>query len=279
MHQRLIKRAEKPASGPDCSVPATGWAGTRRACAGSKGSRAEITAPLTDPTSETIAPTFKALRDRLPDRLVGADGGAKNDAIGVSDRACSRSRVVSSPSARCFRSLQDLLRSIRQDNAARRCPPSRRARDRRADQPDANNRQLVEDRFFERRPEPLNHFRARMNSASAATTPQFASSLPTVIRRQFGSPYAATARKMKPRTLRKLVRLLRPLRRPSKRSRRKLPTLGVTPIPSAEISRLSQGSHRALCAIALSICAASARLATPAANAGPLTIERDPVFD
>src|ERR1700680_4751443 len=58
MHQRLSNSSAKPASGPECSVPATGCAGTRCAYAGMCGRIAAMTAPLTEPTSETIAPFF-----------------------------------------------------------------------------------------------------------------------------------------------------------------------------------------------------------------------------
>src|SRR5216684_3429578 len=56
MHQRFSKSSAKPASGPEYSVPATGCAGTRCACAGTCGAMSRSTAPLTEPTSETMAP-------------------------------------------------------------------------------------------------------------------------------------------------------------------------------------------------------------------------------
>ena len=56
-----------------------------------------------------------------------------------------------------LRALQDRRRMVGEDNAPRGVAPARGAGDRRADQPDANDRQLVEDRLVERRPEPLNH--------------------------------------------------------------------------------------------------------------------------
>ena len=46
-----------------------------------------MTAPLTEPTSDTIAPCLKRRRDGAPDRLIGADWRAENDAIGVAHGA------------------------------------------------------------------------------------------------------------------------------------------------------------------------------------------------
>src|SRR5579871_785340 len=56
IHQRSSNNSAKPASGPECSVPATGCAGTRWACFGTCGAMSRNTAPLTEPTSETMAP-------------------------------------------------------------------------------------------------------------------------------------------------------------------------------------------------------------------------------
>ena len=56
MHQRLKKRVEKPASGPECSVPATGCAGTKWTPPGRNGSTCATTDFLTEPTSDTMEP-------------------------------------------------------------------------------------------------------------------------------------------------------------------------------------------------------------------------------
>src|ERR1700730_5035628 len=56
MVQRLKKSVENPASGPDCSVPATGCDGTKWTVAGRCGATALMIEALTDPTSDTIAP-------------------------------------------------------------------------------------------------------------------------------------------------------------------------------------------------------------------------------
>ena len=55
-HQRCSNRAAKPASGPEYSVPAMGWPGTKWTWDGRWGAMAAITASLTEPTSVTIAP-------------------------------------------------------------------------------------------------------------------------------------------------------------------------------------------------------------------------------
>src|SRR3977135_2177278 len=54
--QQLKKSVENPASGPDCSVPATGCDGTKWTMAGRCGATALMIETLTDPTSDTIAP-------------------------------------------------------------------------------------------------------------------------------------------------------------------------------------------------------------------------------
>src|SRR5215831_11770856 len=56
MHQRLTNSSAKPESGPEYSVPATGWAGTKCTPAGMWGCIASITACFTEPTSDTMQP-------------------------------------------------------------------------------------------------------------------------------------------------------------------------------------------------------------------------------
>src|SRR5580692_9766469 len=59
MHQRLTKSSAKPESGPESSVPATGCAGMRLTPAGTCGARSRSTAPLTEPTSDRMAPGLR----------------------------------------------------------------------------------------------------------------------------------------------------------------------------------------------------------------------------
>ena len=67
------------------------------------------------------------------------------------------------------------------DDRARRALRARGARDRAADQAEADQRQAVEDGCG------FAHADFPMNSASALTTSRLASSLPTVMRKAFGS--------------------------------------------------------------------------------------------
>ena len=85
MHQRLRNSVAKPASGPDCSVPATGCAGTKCTPSGRCGATCATTEPLTEPTSETIAPGFERAGDLRRDGAVGADRHAQDDEIGAGD--------------------------------------------------------------------------------------------------------------------------------------------------------------------------------------------------
>src|SRR5664279_1411568 len=59
MHQRFTNNSAKPASGPEYSVPATGCAGTKCVVLDRCGPISRIIEPLTDPTSETVAPAAR----------------------------------------------------------------------------------------------------------------------------------------------------------------------------------------------------------------------------
>ena len=101
MHQRLTKSSAKPASGPECSVPATGWAGDemrrRPECAAPF---AAMTSPLTEPTSETIAPGFRCGTDLARNRSAGADRHAHDDEIGTGHGGGGAGSTTSSASSR-----------------------------------------------------------------------------------------------------------------------------------------------------------------------------------
>ncbi len=60
MHQRFSNRSAKPASGPDFSVPASGWPGMKCTPAGTCGCICAMTDALVEPTSVRIAPGFSA---------------------------------------------------------------------------------------------------------------------------------------------------------------------------------------------------------------------------
>ena len=55
-HQCPSNKVSKPASGPDFSVPAIGWAGTKFIFSGNTEDKPSITLFLTDPTSVIIVP-------------------------------------------------------------------------------------------------------------------------------------------------------------------------------------------------------------------------------
>ena len=188
MDQRLTNSVAKPASGPDCSVPATGCAGTSRACARQHGAERGDHRALDRADVGDDRAGLQRRRDRAPDRLVGADRRAQDHAIGVAHRFREIGRVARRRARALRRAPSASFERVGEHDSPRRVLPPDRPRERRADQPDADDRQLVEDRLVERRPEPLSHDRACTNSASASTTPRFASSDPTVSRRHSGSP-------------------------------------------------------------------------------------------
>jgi hypothetical protein len=59
MHQRWRNSSGNPASGPECSVPATGWPGTTWTCLGSAARIASRARVLHEPTSVTMAPALR----------------------------------------------------------------------------------------------------------------------------------------------------------------------------------------------------------------------------
>src|SRR6476469_319975 len=59
MHQRCRNNVAKPASGPEYSVPATGWAGMKCTPSVTCGATAAMTPLFTEPTSERIAPALR----------------------------------------------------------------------------------------------------------------------------------------------------------------------------------------------------------------------------
>ena len=115
-----------------------------------------MTAPLTEPTSDTIAPGRSAGAMARPIASLAPSGRAEDDAIGVAHRA---SQIVGDEVAKPqgFRALQSRDRFVGKDNAPCGMAVARGASDRRADQPDADNRQLFEDRLGQRRAKPFNH--------------------------------------------------------------------------------------------------------------------------
>ena len=189
MHQRLTNSVAKPASGPDCSVPATGCAGTMATVFGRCFVSAASTAPLTEPTSETMAP--------------GARCGAISCATASIAPTGTQRMTRSAPSTASAALLGDFVgkaefgdlgahvgRCVTGDDRARQILALGDAGERRADQADADQRQRGR-RAAPRAGRPVRQPRAGpcipfRKSRSAATTRRLASSVPTVSRRHCG---------------------------------------------------------------------------------------------
>ena len=180
MHQRLTNNSAKPASGPEYSVPATGCAGTKCTFFGRCGPMSRMIEPLTEPTSETVAPGAKMRADLLGDRAAGADRNADDDQIGAFDRGGIAFHHLIGE-AELGHALARGSRTRRRHDRTHGALRAGGARDRGADQPDADQRQAV----IQRR--RFAHAALPKNSASALTTNRFASSVPTLMRSALGS--------------------------------------------------------------------------------------------
>src|SRR5262249_10574628 len=127
------------------------------------------------------------------------------------------------------------------DDGARSALCARGARDRGANETHSDQRQTIEDGLPP-------HLRPT-NSASAATTSRFASSLPTVMRIALGGLWVWPGRRMGPRWERKAW--ASPGGRPGWGGRwmsTNLAMLGVPPSPSLRFSPPTQARHFSLCA-------------------------------
>ncbi len=102
-------------------------------------------APLTEPTSETIAPGCEMRRDLLGDLAAGADRGADDDEIGARDGGgIGLDHLVGEPEFGDAPARRGGARA--RHDLAHRALRARRARDRGADQADADQREAVEER-------------------------------------------------------------------------------------------------------------------------------------
>ena len=104
-----------------------------------------MTAPLTEPTSDTVAPGARCGPISSRDRAAGADRNADDDEIGAGDRGgvgldhlVGQAELGDAPARR--------RRTRARDDLAHGALRARRPRDRRADQADADQRQAVEQR-------------------------------------------------------------------------------------------------------------------------------------
>ena len=92
-----VEQLAKPASGPDCSVPAMGWAGMK--CTPLRhdaGRHRAITAPLTEPTSVTIAPGFRCGAIAFASSPKAPTGVAQDHQIGIAHAVGRRRRAAMS---------------------------------------------------------------------------------------------------------------------------------------------------------------------------------------
>ena len=185
MHQRLWKSVAKPASGPEYSVPATGWAGTKARPRQVRRDGA-TTAPFTEPTSETMAPGFRCGADLGGDRAAGADGHAEDDEVGARGPLAGEGRDLvgerrgRAPRSRTRRDRRRWRRCCRQAVAPRGMG------DRGADQADADDRDR---RSGLRQGGPaLRHRPTSHESRERVDDARFASSEPTVRRSASGRP-------------------------------------------------------------------------------------------
>ncbi len=267
MHQRFSNSSAKPASGPECSVPATGCAGTKCTLFGRCWPMSRTTEPFTEPTSDTTAPALRCGPNLLGDRAARADRHADDHQIGPLDRL----RVGlhhSVGDAKLGHARPRLGRPRGGDDLAHRARGTGGAHDGRADQSGADDGQSVEQRLGHR-DAPL----APKNEASASITARFSSSVPMVMRKQSGRPYSSTRRKMMRRSCRNLSASGADLPLPlGKCSRRKFAALGVTPRPSPDSASAMRPRHSSLCSAPCCTQGWSASAATPASMAGPDTL-------
>jgi hypothetical protein len=177
MHQRLMKSSAKPESGPECSVPATGWHevhALRNMRSHVARDRALDRADVGDDRAG-----FQERRDLLGNRPAGADGNAEDDEVGAFDgfRVGFQHGI---DDAQFLHPRAGFRRARGGDDFAGEPLGLRGARDRTADQAEANQCDAFEGRFRAHLP--------AMKSRNPSTTRRLASSVPIVIRSECDSP-------------------------------------------------------------------------------------------
>ena len=106
------------------------------------------TEPLTEPTSDTIAPFIRCGPISFATVAAGADRNADDDEVGALDRGgVALDDLIGE--AELGHALARLRRARGGDDRARRALRARGARDRAADQADADQRQAVEERLLQ----------------------------------------------------------------------------------------------------------------------------------
>lgn len=94
----LAEKTGKPASGPDFSVPASGWPGMKCTLSGICGAICAMTEALVEPTSVTMAPGFRCgaiCSATAPDEPTGTETMTRSASL----TACAADVVYSLPSA------------------------------------------------------------------------------------------------------------------------------------------------------------------------------------
>ena len=183
MHQRLMNSSAKAGIRTGCSVPATGCAGTKWTPAARCGAMSRTTAPLTEPTSETIAPAARKGAISCGDRAAGADGNAEDDEVGVLHRFLVGLHHAIDDAEFGDRA-RDFSRARGGDDLAGQSLQPCAARDRAADQAEADQR----DTFEYGRGVHLTAHLPAMKSRRPSTTRRLASSVPMVMRSVCGRP-------------------------------------------------------------------------------------------
>ena len=144
MHQRLTNSSAKPESGPEFSVPATGCAGMRCTPAGTCGAMSLEHRALHRADVGDDRAGLERCGDLGRHRPACADRNADDDEVGVLrrlgvglDHLIGDAELDDAPARR--------LRARGRDDRAHHAVFARRARDRAADQADADQREAVDD--------------------------------------------------------------------------------------------------------------------------------------
>ena len=153
MHQRPWNSSAKPASGPECSVPATGWPGTKCTPSGMLGPRSRITACLTEPTSVTMAPGCQMVAHRRR-RSRHRCRAARRARRGRRRRRRRRRLMHAVEEAELQRLVAGRLAARRAGDMAGEALALHHPGKRGADQPDADQRHAVEQRLAHRAAAP-----------------------------------------------------------------------------------------------------------------------------
>ena len=153
MHPAAVEQLGKAGLGPDCSVPAIGWPGTKCTPSGTCGAMSRTTAAFTEPTSVRMA----------PGRRCGAISAASGPQAPTGTQRMTRSAPCTASAARVVtlvdeaelqRRLQRRLGARAADDLLGEPLAPHGVADRRADQADADQRHALEHRLAHARLPP-----------------------------------------------------------------------------------------------------------------------------